>query len=146
MVMQAQMGGQVFIGWDESASKIKTCLHSLEISRTFHLIIIVSIKLNWSHFKCMLYILLWMIHPCMVKFFHFYSLFLTFRTWSSGEMTDVSLVMYARILQSFSVHKTHLANDCKLAFRSAFIKSTTERQNQAPILIFFSLIINFTWM
>lgn len=31
MVMQAQMGGQVFGGWNESASEIKTCLHSLKM-------------------------------------------------------------------------------------------------------------------
>ncbi len=45
------------------------------------------------------------------------------------EKTDFSEVTYTRLLQSFSLLKPFLTIDCKLAFRSASIQSTTAGEN-----------------
>lgn len=45
------------------------------------------------------------------------------------EKTDFSVVTYARLLLSFCLHKLFLTIDCKLAFRSSSIQSTTDGEN-----------------
>ncbi len=53
------------------------------------------------------------------------------------------LLIYAGLLQSFSVHKSHpfLTIEHKLTFRSASIQSTTNSLNQVPVLFYFYLTL-----
>ncbi len=53
----------------------------------------------------------------------------SFLTVITREKADFSEVTYARLLQSFSLLKPFLTIDCKLAFRSASIQSTTAGEN-----------------